>query len=131
MAKFATMIDGVKNRKITVISTDQAELNKDPSDDAPIEIDLILPIDENDVWRKDIIDYLTGVKIDDENKRKKIEHRAIHFQLVDGELYKKSIQGPLMKCLGTDQATYVMREIHEGSCGNHSGGRALCQKILR
>ena len=25
----------------------------------------------------------------------------------------------------------VMREIHEGSCGNHSGARSLAQKVLR
>uniref|UniRef100_A0A2N9GJ69 Uncharacterized protein n=1 Tax=Fagus sylvatica TaxID=28930 RepID=A0A2N9GJ69_FAGSY len=34
-------------------------------------------------------------------------------------------------CLAPDEASYVMREIHEGICGNHSGARALQKKIIR
>uniref|UniRef100_A0A2N9ED79 Uncharacterized protein n=1 Tax=Fagus sylvatica TaxID=28930 RepID=A0A2N9ED79_FAGSY len=30
-----------------------------------------------------------------------------------------------------DEASYVMREIHEGICGDHSGARALQRKIVR
>ncbi|KAL0373856.1 UNVERIFIED_CONTAM: Gag-Pol polyprotein [Sesamum radiatum] len=30
-----------------------------------------------------------------------------------------------------ERAQYVLREIHEGSCGNHSGRRSLAQKITR
>ncbi|KAL0448665.1 UNVERIFIED_CONTAM: hypothetical protein Slati_1422900 [Sesamum latifolium] len=33
--------------------------------------------------------------------------------------------------LGQDKVEYVLREIHEGSYGNHSGGRALASKALR
>ncbi|KAL0382017.1 UNVERIFIED_CONTAM: hypothetical protein Scaly_0489000 [Sesamum calycinum] len=32
---------------------------------------------------------------------------------------------------GPRKAEYVLKEIHEGSCGNHSGGRSLAGKILR
>uniref|UniRef100_A0A2N9GMR1 Uncharacterized protein n=1 Tax=Fagus sylvatica TaxID=28930 RepID=A0A2N9GMR1_FAGSY len=35
------------------------------------------------------------------------------------------------RCLALDEAKYVMREIHEGICGNHSGARALKKKIIR
>ncbi|KAL2228606.1 UNVERIFIED_CONTAM: Retrovirus-related Pol polyprotein from transposon 17.6 [Sesamum indicum] len=30
-----------------------------------------------------------------------------------------------------EKAEYVMREIHEGSCGNHSRGRSLAEKVIR
>uniref|UniRef100_A0A2N9GE62 Uncharacterized protein n=1 Tax=Fagus sylvatica TaxID=28930 RepID=A0A2N9GE62_FAGSY len=30
-----------------------------------------------------------------------------------------------------DEANYVLREIHEGVCGNHSGARALQRKVVR
>ncbi|KAL2230531.1 UNVERIFIED_CONTAM: Ribonuclease HI [Sesamum indicum] len=43
-------------------------------------------------------------------------------------LYKRIVEGPLLKCLDEERAEYVMREIHEGSCGNHSGARSLAQK---
>ncbi|KAL2235727.1 UNVERIFIED_CONTAM: Gag-Pol polyprotein [Sesamum indicum] len=36
-----------------------------------------------------------------------------------------------LKCLDEERALYVMREIPEGSCGNHSGARSPAQKIVR
>ncbi|XP_070004740.1 uncharacterized protein [Nicotiana sylvestris] len=39
--------------------------------------------------------------------------------------------GPLARCLGPSQTEYVMKEIHEGHCGNHTGGRSLVKPITR
>ena len=33
--------------------------------------------------------------------------------------------------MGTEEADYVMREVHEGICGNHSESRALVHKLVR
>ena len=33
--------------------------------------------------------------------------------------------------MGPKEADYVMREIHEGICGNHSGARSLVNKLIR
>ncbi|XP_024046513.1 uncharacterized protein LOC112100880 [Citrus clementina] len=38
---------------------------------------------------------------------------------------------PYLKCLESDKAEYVMREIYEGICGNHYGAQSLAQKALR
>ena len=38
---------------------------------------------------------------------------------------------PLARCLGPSQTEYVMREIHEGHCGNHAGGRSLVRTLIR
>ena len=46
-------------------------------------------------------------------------------------LYKRGFTAPYLRCLDSEEADYVMREIHEGICGNHSGGRALAHKIIR
>ncbi|XP_072072044.1 uncharacterized protein [Arachis hypogaea] len=48
-----------------------------------------------------------------------------------GELYKRGISQPLLKCLNAEEAREVMDEVHEGVCGNHIGGRALAAKIVR
>uniref|UniRef100_A0A2N9ERP1 Integrase catalytic domain-containing protein n=1 Tax=Fagus sylvatica TaxID=28930 RepID=A0A2N9ERP1_FAGSY len=48
-----------------------------------------------------------------------------------GILYKRSFSLPYLRCLAPDEVKYVMREIHEGICGNHSGARALQKKIVR
>ncbi|XP_019462945.1 PREDICTED: uncharacterized protein LOC109361868 [Lupinus angustifolius] len=41
------------------------------------------------------------------------------------------IHRPLLKCLGPERADYVLREIHEGSCGHHLGATSLAKKVLR
>ncbi|KAL2249888.1 UNVERIFIED_CONTAM: hypothetical protein Sindi_2462500 [Sesamum indicum] len=51
--------------------------------------------------------------------------------MIGSDLYKRSAEGLLLNCLNQEQANYVLREIHEGSCGNHSGARSLAQKVAR
>ena len=46
-------------------------------------------------------------------------------------LYKKGFSLPYFRCLTPAQAEYVLKEIHEGICGNHSGARSLSKKIIR
>ncbi|RDX75012.1 Tf2-9, partial [Mucuna pruriens] len=38
---------------------------------------------------------------------------------------------PLLKCLEEEESSYVIKEVHEGICGTHIGGRALASKIAR
>ena len=35
-----------------------------------------------------------------------------------------------MKCLNLEDAEYVLKEIHEGVCGNHSGPRSLVGQVV-
>jgi hypothetical protein len=39
--------------------------------------------------------------------------------LVDGELYHRTADDFLLKCLDSNQAKVVMGEVHEGICGTH------------
>ncbi|RVW75836.1 hypothetical protein CK203_055080 [Vitis vinifera] len=45
-----------------------------------------------------------------------------------GHLYKRSFTGPYLRCLGHSEAQYVLAELHEGICGNHTGGRSLAHR---
>ncbi|XP_022877058.1 uncharacterized protein LOC111395308 [Olea europaea var. sylvestris] len=49
------------------------------------------------------------------------------------EAYKlrRSFSSPLLRCVIGEEANYILREVHEGVCGNHSGGLSLAQKLLR
>ncbi|XP_022856263.1 uncharacterized protein LOC111377401 [Olea europaea var. sylvestris] len=49
----------------------------------------------------------------------------------DSELLTRSFSSPLLRCVGGEEATSILREVHEGVCGNHSGGLSLAQKLLR
>ena len=38
---------------------------------------------------------------------------------MDGELYRRTPEDLLFKCLDSDQAKLAMAEVHEGICGTH------------
>ena len=46
-------------------------------------------------------------------------------------LYKRGFSRPYLRCLVPEEAEYVMREAHEGICGNHSRVRSLVHKLIR
>ena len=64
-------------------------------------------------------------------KPKKLRIRATRYVLMDEVLYKRGFSQPYLRCLAPDEANYVLREIHEGVCGNHSGARSLIHKVVR
>nr|XP_033516585.1 uncharacterized protein LOC117280920 [Nicotiana tomentosiformis] len=49
----------------------------------------------------------------------------------DGQLYRRSFQGPLAWCLGASEAEYMMREVYEGVCENQFGVDSLVLKLIR
>ena len=51
--------------------------------------------------------------------------------LLDGVFYHRGFTLPLLRCLDDEEANYVLREIHEGICGNHSEPRTLAFKTPR
>jgi len=62
-----------------------------------------------DDWRKDIIDYL---KDPSKNVVRRIRFQATKYVLLEDELYYRTIDGVLLKCLGNDEAKSLMGEIH-------------------
>ncbi|KAL0453793.1 UNVERIFIED_CONTAM: hypothetical protein Slati_1357400 [Sesamum latifolium] len=89
-------------------------------------------VQEDRSWKIEIVRYLKDAILpDDPVAAKRIKFKATRFTVIGNELYKRTINGPLLKCLDKERAEYVLKEIHEGSCGNHSGGRSLAQKVAR
>ena len=52
----------------------------------------------------------------DRGRADKIQIQSARFSLVDGQLYKRSLGGPYLKCLTPEQGQYVLAELHEGIC---------------
>ena len=74
-------------------------------------------------WMDPYIRYLRDGELPDGRREAaKIRQKAGKYILIEGELYRMSFGVPHLKCLHPDQAELVMAEIHEGECGNHSGG---------
>ena len=57
--------------------------------------------------------------------------QASRFVLIRDVLYKRGFSRPYLRCLSHDEADYMMKEVHEGICGNHSGARSLVHKLVR
>jgi ribonuclease HI len=76
---------------------------------------LISTLDADDS-RTEIADYLR-------DPSKKVERRvrfqATKYVLLDNELYYRTLDGVLLRCLGNDESKSLMGEIHEGVCGAH------------
>ncbi|KAL0325072.1 UNVERIFIED_CONTAM: hypothetical protein Sradi_5076500 [Sesamum radiatum] len=83
-------------------------------------------------WKDELEAYLKdGTLPQDPKEARAIKVRANKFTLIGGELYKRGFSQPYLKCINQDKVEYILREIHDGSCGNHSRGRALASKALK
>uniref|UniRef100_A0A2N9EVJ5 Uncharacterized protein n=1 Tax=Fagus sylvatica TaxID=28930 RepID=A0A2N9EVJ5_FAGSY len=90
------------------------------------------PVHTETSWMTPIISYLQrGTLPDNRHEARRLKVRASRFLMLQGTLYKRGFSLPYLRCLAPDEASYVMREIHEGICGDHSGARALQRKIVR
>ena len=80
-------------------------------------------------WMDPILLYTaTGELPIDRSRAHKIQIQSARFSIIDGQLYKRSLDGPYLKCLTPEQDQYVLAELHEGICGNHPGGRTLAHR---
>ncbi|XP_060206644.1 uncharacterized protein LOC132634403 [Lycium barbarum] len=83
-------------------------------------------------WRNKYIDYLqTGKLPSDAKESRALRTKAARFCLVNSQLYRRSFHGLLARCLGPGETDYVLREVHEWTCGNHSGADSLVRKLIR
>ena len=97
-----------------------------------IEAKLIAPIDVGSCWMDPIKAHLkTGWIPTNVMESRKLSSRSLKYVLIDGVLYKKSFVIPFLKCLNPQEADAALKEVHEGICGQHLGGRALGHKIVR
>jgi hypothetical protein len=82
-------------------------------------------------WRAPITLYLQGhYHPSDCNEAKRLKHRSRDFAIVNGQLYKKGISQPMLKCITGTKGLELLHEIHSGTCGSHSGPRALAAKVI-
>ncbi|GAV91213.1 hypothetical protein CFOL_v3_34612 [Cephalotus follicularis] len=93
-------------------------------------MDIDAPLETN--WTTPFINWLrNGILPEDPIKARKLVYRENRYQLRDGILCKRSFSYPWLRCMTPLEADYTLREVHEGVCGNHAGGRTLSHKLLR
>ena len=70
-------------------------------------------------WTTPLIAYLrSGSLLDGKDVARKLKVQASRFMLIRDVLFKRGFSRSYLRCLSNDEANYVMREVHEGICGN-------------
>ena len=67
-------------------------------------------------WRVPLMSYLRDPG---RGAERNIRRLAFKYVLIDDELYRRTAEDLLLKCLDSDQACVSMGEVHEGICGTH------------
>ena len=153
MAKYLLKVQESLNRlgewaieKIPRIDNMQADTLVGVASSFPIKESMLLPINvqathtiveshicniinkEQD-WAIDIKVYLqAGTLPEDPKRAHKIWVQVACFTLIGDDLYRRSFGGLYLRCLTQPEIQYVLSELHEGICGNHSGGRTLAHR---
>ena len=72
-----------------------------------------------------------GLLAKDREEARKLRVRVAKFILMDRVLYKRGFSQPYLRCLTLDESHYILRDVHEGACGNYLGAKSLVHKIVR
>ncbi|GKV40900.1 hypothetical protein SLEP1_g48494 [Rubroshorea leprosula] len=83
--------------------------------DSTVECQLLSTDPSTPSWTTPLINYLQSGELPEDQSAAKV--------------IKSSM--PLLRCLTPYEAEYAVREVHEGVCGMHIGGKTLARKLLR
>ena len=96
-----------------------------------IDFPKVHQIEGEENWMTPIVSYLKDGKLPEEkDKPRKLRVRSARYVLMNEVLYKRGFSQPYLRCLALDKANYVLREVHEGACGNHLGAGSLVHKVV-
>src|SRR3954464_7320042 len=79
-------------------------------------------------WRSPIVNYLKDPSSDTDRK---VKYRALSYFLMGNELFKKTPEGVLLKCLGEAEAYLALSNVHSGACGSHQAGHKMKWLLFR
>ena len=78
-----------------------------------------------------IVSYLMdGRLLEEKDEARKLKVKSARYILMDEVLYKRGFFQSFLRCLAPDKVNYMLREVHEGACGNHSRARSLVHKVI-
>ncbi|XP_025628107.1 uncharacterized protein [Arachis hypogaea] len=100
--------------------------------------DIFMPLREREVlslekldpedWRVPIVEYLKNPSL---SVDRKLKYRAQSYVLISNVLFKKSVDGNLLTCLGKKEAYLALAKVYEGICGTHQSGKKMKWVINR
>ncbi|XP_027166642.1 uncharacterized protein LOC113766677 [Coffea eugenioides] len=80
-------------------------------------------------WMDPVVRYLASGELPPSRvEARRVLLRSQGYELSNGVLYKKSYLRPWLRCITPEEGDYILRELHEGICGNHVCPRVLAKK---
>jgi hypothetical protein len=73
-------------------------------------------------WRTPIINYLRNPSV---RTDKNIQRTTFKYVLMSDELYRRTVNDVLLKCLGPGDAILAMVKVYEGICGTHQSASKM------
>jgi hypothetical protein len=84
-------------------------------------------LDQGD-WRADIFNYL---KDSARGAPGRIRYKAMRYVLIGDDMFYRTLEGLLLKCLGPVESNRLLHEVHEGTCGTHQSAQKMKWLIRR
>jgi hypothetical protein len=84
-------------------------------------------LDQGD-WRANIFNYL---KDSARGAPKRIRYKAMKYVLIGDDMFYRTLEGLLLKCLGPIESNQLLHEVHEGTCGTHQSAHKMKWLIRR
>ncbi|CAN1248722.1 Transposon Tf2-9 polyprotein [Linum perenne] len=126
LSKLATALNFEEDRMITVEK--EREVGECMVVDAQTSVSHTPPPLD---WRAPIRTFIeTDALPADRALATRVRRRAARCILLDREMYRKSSAGPYLRCLSDEEASFTLREIHQGVCGMHIGAKSLEKNVL-
>ena len=83
-------------------------------------------------WMDPLVLFLKeDILLEEKSEADKIRRKASQFWLFkDQKLYKRSFSRPYLLYIHPEVLELILKELHEGICGSHTGGRSLSHKAI-
>jgi hypothetical protein len=111
----------------SVMKKDKVEKDGSPLDEGKMK-----PITDGDLvkggdtiridWRLSLLECMRDPE---KTTDKKIKWQALKYTSLDDDLYRRTIDGMLLKCLDEEQAKVAVREVHDGFCGAYQSAHKM------
>ena len=97
---------------------------KETADGVDVEVQFLEPGN----WRADISNYL---KDSAREAPRRIRLKAMKYVLIGDDMFYRTLEGLLLKCLGPSESNRLLHEVHEGTCGTHQSAHKMKWLIRR
>ena len=68
---------------------------------------------------------------EEKSEAEKVRRKAPRFWLSeDRKLYKRFFSGPYLLCVYPEASESLLKELHEGVCGSHTGRKSLSHRAI-